>query len=450
MGIKLPLTRALAESRRPLSARAAAWRALLALEKRRGQRLRDALDEFGLRGREQALAYELAHGVVRREKLLDHVLGGLARRGMPKDPALRCALRLGAYQLLFTDGMPAYSAVNETVSLIQRSKGFANALLRRIAERVVSDGESLPAGERLPLGRSRWLRLPQPLPTDEADRFAVLYSLPRFLIERWLREFGSEAVERIGLAASTVPPVTLRVTPGVDLAALQERLSAEGVNTEPGDADGFLRWVGGERPFDTAPFRAGSFVAQDPTAFAAAAALPCGPGDSVVDLCAAPGTKTTWLASKVRPGGMVSAFDPDATRRKRIDENIARLELGDVARVVSEVEELEPARAVLADVPCSNTGVLGRRVEVRRRLTEATFARMAVLQRTLLEQALQLVEPGGHAVYSTCSIDREENEGVVEGVLADRVGDFEVARSECTLPLAGAHAGGFFAVIRRR
>ncbi|MCA8974467.1 MAG: hypothetical protein KDC98_07080, partial [Planctomycetes bacterium] len=243
----------------------------------------------------------------------------------------------------------------------------------------------------------------------------------------------------------------LRPNHGVDGATLLAALGAAGVEVEPVEAAGVLRWTGGESPFGTEPFRTGRFVAQDPTALAAAEAVPCGPGAAVVDLCAAPGTKTTWLAGKVRPGGRVYAFDPDERRRLRIAENVARMQLGEVVRLVTRPEDLPPAEAVLADVPCSNSGVLGRRVEVRRRITAAAIEGMAELQRKLLHRALRLVLPGGHAVYSTCSIDREENEAVVAAVLADASldGGFEVVRSELTLPLAGSRDGGYFAVIRR-
>jgi 16S rRNA (cytosine967-C5)-methyltransferase len=434
-----------------VSARAAALHALLALEKGRHDRLRDVLERRGPRGRDLAFASELAHGVVRQQRLLDHVLGGLAHRGLPKDLALRCALRLGAYQLLFLGGVPAHAAVDETVRLVRTNRGFANALLRRLADRIEERPAAAGVGpDELRVRATRVLQLPAPLPEGEVERLATLYSLPPFLVERWLPRLGAAAVEQIGTAAVAVPPVFLRVTPGCDPGALGASLAAQGVAVEPHGDGRLLRWTGGESPFTSEAFGLGQFAVQDPTALAAADAVPCGPGDTVIDLCAAPGTKTSWLAAKVRPGGTVFAFDPDETRRYLVVENVARLRLGDTVRIVERREELPLAKAVLADVPCSNCGVLGRRVEVRRRLASGTFARMAVLQRELLRQALAHVAPGGHAVYSTCSIDREENEAVVEAVLAAAdVPPCELVRSATTLPLAGVHDGGFLALIRR-
>lgn len=433
------------------SARAAALHALVALEKGRCERLRDGLDAAAVERREMPLAFELAHGVVRRQRLLDHVLQGLAHRGIPKDVMLLTALRLGVYQMLFVAGMPAHAAVHETVALVRSNKGFVNALLRRLTQFVdlrVADPDK--AQTELALGPTRTMVLPAPLPADACERLAIVHSLPSWLCERFRREHGEAGLAQIATAASTVPSVFLRLSPGVDAAALRDALAAVRVTTGLCANPGFLRWTDGESPFATAAFAAGRFVVQDPAAFAAAAAVPCHAGDTVIDLCAAPGTKTTWLAPQVRPGGIVHAYDSDAVRRRRIDENVARLGLQDVVRVAASPADLPVADAVLVDAPCSNSGVLGRRVEVRRRLAPETFARMAVVQRDLLRQAFALTRSGGHVVYSTCSIDREENDDVVAAVLArpEHQGS-EVLRRESTLPLAGEHDGGFFAVIRR-
>ncbi len=149
----------------------------------------------------------------------------------------------------------------------------------------------------------------------------------------------------------------------------------------------------------------------------------------------------------MRPGGRVVAYDVDASRRGRIAENVARLRLEDVVDIAASSVDLPTAMAVLVDVPCSNTGVLGRRVEVRKRLEEATFTRLATAQRELLGQAVDLVRPGGTVVYSTCSIEHEENEDVVRAAAGTGV---EIERTQLTLPVAGGHDGGFFAVLRRR
>lgn len=429
------------------SARSVAQRALVALHKGRSQRLRGELEGRGLEGRDLAFAYELSHGTLRRQRLLDHVLAGVAHRGLPKTAPLLAALRLGAYQLLFVPGMPAHAAVHETVALLRDNRGFANAMLRRIAGMVRGRAadRSRPL-EELALGEERALELPAPLPSEEIERLAIVHSLPSWLARRFTDQHGVARLEQIAVAASATPGVYLRARAPVDEVAVA--LAREDVTVTAADSGRLLRWTGGASPFSTRSFRDGDFVVQDPTAFAAASAVPCGPGDQVIDLCAAPGTKTTLLAEKVGVGGRVFAHDPDERRRERVVENVSRLRLGEVVEVVSEAASLVPADSVLVDVPCSNTGVLGRRVEVRSRLTPSAIEDITHLQRELLGRAVALTRPGGHVVYSTCSIDIEENDAVVAAALA-AVPGLELLTAALTLPAAGSHDGGYYAVLRR-
>jgi 16S rRNA (cytosine967-C5)-methyltransferase len=243
-----------------------------------------------------------------------------------------------------------------------------------------------------------------------------------------------------------VPAVTLRPCGGRDAQALAAALQEANVQCEIDS--GFVRWTGGSSPFATGAYRDGWFVVQDPTAVRAAEAVEARAGQTIVDLCAAPGTKSTLLAEQARPRGVVLAWDPDERRRRRIGENMRRLRLHDVLRVVEDESTLPTgtADAVLADVPCSNTGVLGRRVEARRRLREDSFATLAALQQQILRRALGCARPGGRVVYSTCSIEREENADVVRAVLGDGV---HLVREELTLPVAGRCDGGYFAVLQR-
>lgn len=428
-------------------ARSLAQRALVGLHRDRSRRLRAALEGHDVDRRELAFAYELAHGVARRERLLDHVLSGVMHRGLPKDPELLVALRLGAYQLIFSSGVPPHAAVHETVELVRHNKGFCNAVLRKLVG-LVRDRPADASRPRhhLSMGEGRSFDLPTPLPEDFVRRLAVQHSLPDWLAQRVYSQRGAEGLERLAVGASATPSVYLRSM--VPVAELVASLEADDVGVERVGDGPLLRWRGGASPFAVKAFHEGLFVVQDPTAAAAAAALPCRAGDTVIDLCAAPGTKTTLLAEQVGDQGKVFASDPDERRRVRISENVLRLQLQRVVEVVDDEATLVPADGVLADAPCSNTGVLGRRVEVRGRITADDFAGLARLQGRILDRAVSLTRRGGHVVYSTCSIDREENEDVVASTLTAHP-DLELLKQQLTMPLKGQHDGGFYALLRR-
>src|SRR5262245_10513532 len=430
-----------------MAARGSALRALQQLAKGRIERIADGLDGR-LEPRDRALANDLATGVVRNERLLDFVLSAFVDRRLPRDPRTLAALRLGAFQLLLLDGMPPRAAVHETVALLQRERAFANAVLRRIGASIESrTADPAAAATELALSPTRTLVLPPPGLAAAADAVALRHSLPDFLVERWRRAHGDAVTAAIAQATSTAPALFLRAC-GRSGAALLEQLAAEDVRCTATDHPLVVRCDGGA-PFGTAAFRAGTFVAQDPTAVRAAEAVGAGPGMTVVDLCAAPGTKATLLAERVQPDGAVFAYDVDPARRLRIGENSERLGLQRWLRVVDDPAALPAAAdAVLADVPCSNTGVLARRVEVRSRLTAATFAELAARQRALLLQAIDLARPGAGVVYSTCSIEQEENDDVVAAVAA--AGTAAVAATALTLPVARVRDGGFTALLRRR
>lgn len=431
------------------TARAVAMRALLQFELGQVRFLRDELDRVQLPPREHAFASELAYGVVRHERFLDHVLAPWAPRGLPKDLRMRIALRLGAHQLLFVPGMPPHAAVNETVALLRQNRGFANAMLRKVAAMIV-DRAADPAREatEVALSPTRTLVLPEPglVPGDgRPDPLALRHSLPDFLVERWRRHHG-DGVLQICAAASARPEVFLRnCAPQCDASALQQRLAGEGVQCELTAHARVLRWSGGESPFATASFRDGWFVVQDPTAVRAAEAVPLRPGDTALDLCAAPGTKATLLAEAVGADGIVHAHDRDLDRLQLVRDNAARLRLPQL-RAVEDLAAVPVVDAVLVDVPCSNTGVIARRVEVRRRLRPETIVELTAAQRELLLAAMARVRSGGTVVYSTCSLEPEENGELVRAALPPH---WQLVREQLTLPEAGVCDGGYFAVLHR-
>ena len=385
---------------------------------------------------------------MRNERFLDFVLALFVTRGLPKDPKTRSALRMGAFQLLLIDGMPPRAAVHETVELLQRDKAFVNAVLRRVSERVAD--KPAYAGNphiEIALSSTRTLVLPEPGFAREKEPIATRHSLPDFLVARWREQHGDVLALQIAGAASVQPAMFLRACGGRSAAALARELEVAGVRTTSCDHPLMLRVEGGA-PFGSGAFGKGAFVVQDPTAVLAAEAVEAKPSMTILDLCAAPGTKATLLAERVAPDGMVFAFDPDPKRRERITENAARLGLQQTLRVIDDLKNLPELDAVLADVPCSNTGVLSRRVEVRRRLEPTTFATMADVQRPILEQAVRLAKSGGVVVYSTCSIEPEENVDLATAVALEY--GLAIERQNLTLPKARTCDGGYFARMRVR
>lgn len=435
--------------------------ALAALERGQVDRVRDALRLDGLSARDRGLALELALGVERRRLTLDPALLACTTRGqLPGDPFALTALRLGAYQLMYLPRVAPHAAVHETVALLRQQGGFVNAVLRKIANAVVDRAADPRAARReLPLPDGAhgprclalgvdWLPDPQAAPHAH---LAASYGLPEVLVSGWARSHGDTTARALCEASVAAPGVTLRVNRRrTDAAGLAAALRSEGVATLPVDADQLqLAGIDAQSPFATQAYRDGLFAVQDPTALAAALAIEPQPGETVLDLCAAPGGKATALAERMSRGGKVLAFDIDRDRLALLRESRDRLGLADTLTVLDDLAAAPPqVDAVLVDVPCSNTGVLARRVEVRRRLRPGTIAAMAQTQRELLTQALSRVRPGGRVVYSTCSIEPEENRGVVDAVLASHAG-VRLVREQLTLPVAQRCDGGYFAVLRR-
>jgi 16S rRNA (cytosine967-C5)-methyltransferase len=405
------------------TARQSALRGLVAVELGKSARLRDVVDVEGLEPRDRDFAWELAQGTERLHLMLDHVLTQFVTKRLPKVAVVRSVLRLGAYQLLMLSRVPARAAVNETVGLLRDGRGFPNAVLRRIAERIHSRPADPGAPRRelaLPDGPdgSRCLAFdgdafPEP---DSPEFLAARYGLPEFLVRRWVEAHGFDAATSVCLASSTAPSVFLCAT--------------------------------GRAP-DPEEFVA-RLAAEDPTAYAAAREVDARPGERVLDLCAAPGTKTMVLAEGVGPEGTVFAWDVSRWKLDLVRENAERLGLTDRIEYPATSVLDEPVDRALADVPCSNVGVLARRVEVRRRITEDGIRELTKVQGDCLQRAVAACRPGGAVVYSTCSIEPEENRGVVDEVIRNAGESCEFVSDRLTLPDPAGGDGGYFAVLRRK
>ena len=392
---------------------------------------------------DRALCQELTYGVVRWQRTLDWLIARKTE-GRTQKAALQILLRLGLYQLLWLDRIPDHAAVNETVALARQlgfgpQSGFINATLRAfVRER--------DATEKL-------------LHDLKAHQPGLGFSHPDWLCERWQKRWGAEKLRQL-LEWNNTPPRTfarvnrLRTEPG----KLLEQWRQEGVEYDFVRRDWFeensVFELKSHPPLGTLPsFQQGLFYVQDPSTLMAVAELDPQPGETVLDLCAAPGGKTAHIAQLMQNRGRLVAEDLNRIRLELVRENCARLGVGCVeyrCRSSPVFPELTaPADRVLVDAPCSNTGVMRRRVDLRWRVRPEEIDRLRSAQLALLRDAALQTKPGGALVYSTCSLEPEENSGVVEEFLTSHP-EFNLVKERELLPFSDGVDGAFVANIKRR
>ncbi len=350
--------------------------------------LHENLAAAQLSDRDRGLVTELFYGVLRQLSSLDFIIARL--RDGEVDADTRAILRLGLYQLFHTR-IPTFAAVKETVALSRRAGGLINAILRR-ADR-----------ERAALTAAL-----------EAAPESIRTSHPAFLLEKWTAEFGPEATRALVAWNNTPPPVILRAN---TLRTTREALLAQSPEATAHPAHPLALSVP-RIPPDW--LTRGLCYVQDPSTLAACDLLDPQPGEYILDACAAPGGKTTYLAATMQNKGRIIACDLWESRVARLKENLLRLGVTNTNALaldtMKEAEILAPHSfdRILIDAPCSNTGVIRRRLDVRWRITDEDFLRMPAQQLALLRRCAGLLKTGGTLVYSTCSLEPEENERVVE------------------------------------
>ncbi len=381
---------------------------------------------------ERPLAMELAFGVVRRKNTLDALLAAAVTRPRENvEPALWMLLRLGAYQLALCDGVADYAAISETVELgrwLGRDDwtGFANGCLRAVARLLTEQSIDGPTPFALPLTGSRYSRLSQPIfanPIGSAEGglsyISKAFSLPHWIVERWSERFDFDELCRLGFWFNAPLPLCLRVNRlRTDRDTLLAKFAEAGITARAGELPTSIRLETPTRIDQLPGFAEGEFVVQDESAQQAAELLAPQPGETVLDLCAAPGTKTTHLAELMRNEGRLIATDSSESRLKLVPQNAERLGLTIIETAVVTLEGTDipagPFDAILIDAPCSNTGVLGKRPDARWRIQPDDLEELSRIQLLLLLAAAGRLKPGGRIVYSTCSIEPDENGSVVE------------------------------------
>ena len=409
------------------AAREAAYRALHAVLGGRAD-LPDALSRarHQLRDdRDRALAAEIAAGTLRWLAALDAVIAAFSRRPLDRlDPEVLDILRLSAYQLLHLDRIPPSAVVHDAVELTRsRKKASATGLVNALLRRVVREKAALPLPTRpaVPGGSIE----------VDLDYLSVTLSHPRWLVERWLSRVGFEAVEAWLQFDNRPAPVTLRAnTLRTTRDALAERLAAHGVATQPTRfaPEGLIVLAG--NPLQTPVATEGVFSVQDEASQLVAVAVGARPGESVLDVCAAPGGKTVAVAGAMEGRGLLVAADLRPRRLRLLHEtlgaagaNSVRLVRLDAARPLPFGPAFD---AVLLDAPCSGLGTVRRDPEIRWRRRPEDLERLAGVQDAMLEEAARVIRPGGRLVYATCSSEPEEDEDRVAAFL-DRHPDFRRA-----------------------
>jgi len=360
-----------------------------------------------LEGPDQGLFTELVYGVTRMKRLLDKRLQAFCDRPLEEtEPAVRTTLRLGLYQALFLTRVPGYALTFESVTLVDLlgagfAKGFVNAVLRTAL--TAKDEGKFPA------------------PEEETWPLGERYSYPDWLMERWSKNLTAERLVQVLEAGNHPHPLYLQVPPGSREEVLK-RLEKMEVKAVPLDWPLHTLKVQGAMGtlWDPTPDEAGAWTAQDWTFQAMLDLVPAPEGARVWDVCAAPGGKCAGLSWRVGPTGQVTATDSSPERLLALFENVRRLNLANVRVLEMEADKLptpERFQTVWLDAPCSGTGVLSRRADLRWHLQPGDPARHGKEQLQLLEAAAQHVYPGGTLAYSTCSLESEENWDVVKAFL---------------------------------
>jgi 16S rRNA (cytosine967-C5)-methyltransferase len=374
---------------------------------RGGELLDPAFDRRTARldARDRRWVRELVYGMLRRRARLDAFLDARVRGGVVRlDADLLDLLRLGAAQLLFMESVPAYAAIAQTVELAKRRHGIgASKLVNAVLRRLDRERESLDL----------------PRVADPIEALALEGSHPRWLVARWVARFGVAETERLLEANNREAPLIARPYHAVR-EQLEAMLEAAGVRVDdaPLARDSIVLSSPVSSLTELGPFRQGLFHLQDPASTLVTQYASVPTGARVADLCAAPGGKSVELS---RTASAVFSSDLSLGRLQRVLDNAKRLEIPTLHAYVADARlpAIRPVDAVLVDAPCTGTGTFRRHPDARWRLKVSDLAVMSALQRSILRNAAEVVKPGGLLIYSTCSLEPEENDEQIERFLAE-------------------------------
>jgi 16S rRNA (cytosine967-C5)-methyltransferase len=405
--------------------------------------------------RDRGLVTGIAFGVTRHRRTLDALIEKFAARSLERiHPTIAAILELSLFQLLFMERVPEYAVCNDAVNLARnvsaKSTAFVNAVLRSLLrdidkKRVYvspdSDREIEIEDGRGVRFKSPWLKA-----KDDPTRLGLRYSYPNFLTGRWLKQWGDEAAIQICRDGNRALPLTARVNRRkATREAVLDHLKTQGMAARKGGLPFSIHLEQGGALGRLPSFLNGEFTIQDETSMTIVESADIDGAPDVLDLCASPGGKATHVA-ELAPQARILANDISWARARKIDEARRRLGSERLYVLASDGRSISFRNRfdwILLDAPCSNTGVLARRPDARWRITARELARLSRLQSELIENAARCLKRGGRILYSTCSIEPEENEQTVQRFLQSRP-DFRLGATKVIPPSRNA-GGGFYA-----
>jgi len=428
------------------------------------------LNDLLQRTDETQRATDLVFGAVRNRILIDNVITRFADCPVERiQSKLINIIRVASFELIYNPQTPEYSIVNEAVNTAKAIAGkkqtsFVNAVLRQITRHIES--------RQLPLSQAEPRRtLPQDLSTgcqfntdilpdpegSPADYLSLAFSLPKWLLDDWLGDFSEEQVRKICFASNRRPSIYIRPnTLKTMVEEIAEKFQGADIDfdivpIDVSQASSMIKLKSPRAVTELPGFKEGLFTVQDITASVPVRFLNPRPEWKILDLCAAPGTKTTQLAELTEDSATIIATDINPERLKSVKENTTRLGITSVSIVAYEEVLNSKFDAILLDVPCSNTGVLAKRIEARYRINPKAIKKLTETQSDLLAAASKMLKPNGKICYSTCSIQKAENSERIRDFLRQNPA-FELESELFTLPSAEDfdHDGGYVAVITRK
>ncbi len=411
------------------------------------------LSSSGLSSLDKALVTDLVNGTVKFRKRLDWILSLYLTKGVGNlNPQLLSLLRLGTYQITFSERIPDFAAVDQTVRLakVYLSQKWAN-LVNGVLRNIARDRKGLPY---------------PPLEEDPLSHISIYYSHPKWIVERWLKRYGLKETLSLCQWNNKRPKITIRLNSfKANRGSLEEKLQIEGIRFERGRYLRDFYVIEEGNPLQTKAFLEGLFQVQDQSAGLACLLLRPKPGERIVDLCAAPGGKLCYIAQLSEDKGKIVGVDINGKRLNLVRENCLSLGIKSFSLIRGDGRyfHTKPVDKVLVDAPCSGLGVLSKKADLRWKMTPQRLERLVALQRELLQNGATLLKRGGLLVYSTCTIEPEENQLMVEAFLnenkeferenvADSISRDFVDRDGFLLTLPHIHHidGSFSAGLRKK